>query len=248
VSRLENKVALITGAASGIGRAAAEALAGEGARLALADVRSDALRTFAGAETLPITGDVSQAAAAQNMIEQTRSRFGCLDILVNVAGIDLQATLDETTESDWDRIMAINLKSIFLLSKYAVPELSRRGGGAIVNIASAAALSPIAGRPAYNASKAAVVGLTKSLALDLAPRNIRVNCICPGAVDTPLLRQSIEAAPDPEAALAAVSGRYPLGRIATAAEVARAVVFLASDNASFITGVALAVDGGRTMH
>jgi NAD(P)-dependent dehydrogenase (short-subunit alcohol dehydrogenase family) len=247
VHRLENKVALITGAASGIGFATAEALAQEGAKLAVADICADGLRTIPGGDTLLIPGDVSQATAAGNMIEQTTNRFGRLDILVNVAGVDLQATLDETTESDWDRIMAINLKSVFLLSKYAVPELARRGG-AIVNVASAAALSPVAGRPAYNASKAAVVGLTKSLALDLAPRKIRVNCICPGAVDTPLLRQSIEGAPDPAAALAAVIGRYPLGRIGTATEIARAVVFLASDDASFVTGVALPVDGGRTMH
>jgi NAD(P)-dependent dehydrogenase (short-subunit alcohol dehydrogenase family) len=247
VRRFEHKVALITGAASGIGRATAEALASEGAKLALADICVDALHAVAGVENLPIHCDVSQPAAAREIVAQTLDRFGRLDILVNVAGIDLHARLEETTEADWDRIMAVNLTSVFLLSKYSVPELARNRG-VIVNIASAAALFPIAEHPAYNASKAAVVGLTKSLALDLATRGIRVNCICPGAVETPLLRQSFDAAPDPVAARVAVVARYPLGRLGTAQEIARTIAFLASDEASFITGAALAVDGGRTMH
>jgi NAD(P)-dependent dehydrogenase (short-subunit alcohol dehydrogenase family) len=254
VGRLEGKVALVTGAASGIGHATAKAFWEEGARVALADLRATQLEERAaelrkeGAAGLAITGDVAFLESAQTIVEQTIAAFAGLDILVNVAGIDLQARIEDTSEQDWDRVMNVNVKSVFLLSKYAIPHLLRRGGGAIVNIASAAALSPIAGRPAYNASKAAVVGLTKSLALDLAPRKVRVNCICPGAVDTPLLHQALNAEPDPLTALIAVTARYPLGRLATAAEVARAAVFLASDEASFITGATLTVDGGRTMH
>ena len=251
---LENKIALVTGAASGIGYAAASAFAEEGARVALADIcgarleeRAEELRRN-GADALAIAGDVARRESAQAMVEQAVAAFAGLDILVNVAGIDLQAPIEETSEPDWDRIMNVNLKSVFLLSKFAIPHLVSRGGGAIVNIASAAALAPIAGRPAYNTSKAAVVGLTKSLALDLAPLKVRVNCICPGAVDTPLLHQTLDAAADPAAALNAITARYPLGRLASASEIARAAVFLASDDASFITGTTLAVDGGRTMH
>lgn len=252
--RLEGKVALLTGAASGIGRATAIAFAGEGARLALVDVNYESLQLVVEelrkcrTDVLPLFGDISGALTAQSIVEQTIAAYGRIDVLFNNAGIDLQATVEETSEHDWDRVMAVNVKAMFLLCKYAIPYMVRGGGGTIINVASATALLPVAGRPAYNASKGAVVAFTKSLALDLASSNIRVNCICPGAVNTPLLRSTIKATADPEAALAAIVNRYPLGRLAQAEEIARVVIFLASDESSYMTGTTIAVDGGRSMH
>lgn len=252
--RLENKIALLTGAGSGIGRAAALAFADEGARLALADLNGDSLEQVARevrAKTAPaiaLRGDISNASFAQRTVEEAVNHYGRLDVLVNNAGIDLQARLEETSEEDWDRVMAVNIKAMFLLCKHAVPHFVRAGGGAIVNVSSATALVPLSGRPAYNASKGAVVAFTKSLAADLAPSNIRANCICPGAVDTPLLRKALEAAPDPNAARAGVLSRYPLARLAMPEEIASVIVFLACADSAYVTGATLAVDGGRTMH
>src|SRR2546426_11564585 len=144
--------------------------------------------------------------------------------------------------------MGVNVKAMFLLAKHVVPHMTRTGGGSIINVASATALIPIASRPAYNASKGAVIALTKSLALDLAASNIRANCICPGAVNTPLVQAALSKAPDPKGALAAMMARYPLGRLAEPEEIARVVLFLASSHSSYMTGATLAVDGGRTMH
>ncbi len=252
--RLRDKAALLTGAASGIGRATAFAFADEGAMLALADLNGEALRELEeelrarGANVLSLAGDVSLASYNRKLVEDTVAQFGRIDVLFNNAGIDLQARVEDTSEADWDRIMAVNVRAMFLLCKYVVPRMIRSGGGAIINIASATALVPVSGRPAYNASKGAVVAFTKSLALDLASSKIRVNCICPGAVNTPLLRGAIESAPDPQAALKAMLERYPLARLAEPEEIAHVVVFLASAQSSYVTGATLAVDGGRTMH
>ena len=254
MARLEKRVALLTGAASGIGRAAALAFAAEGARLALADINEEALVSLAaalrrtGAEVLWHAVDLCQPSAVHETVENVASAYGRIDVLFNNAGIDLKRAIEETSEEDWDRVMAVNVRSMFLLCKNSVPHMVRAGGGSIVNVSSAAALIPVAGRPAYVASKGAVVALSRSLALDLAPKNIRVNCICPGAVRTPLLLGDIERAVDPQAALAAVISRYPLRRLAEPEEVAQVVVFLASQESSYMTGATLAVDGGRTMH
>ena len=222
--------------------------------LALADLNGEALRELEeelrarGANVLSLAGDVSLASYNRRLVEDTVAQFGRIDVLFNNAGIDLQARVEDTSEADWDRIMAVNVKAMFLLCKYVVPRMIRAGGGAIINIAAATALVPVSGRPAYDASKGAVVTFTNSLALDLASSKIRVNCVCPGAVNTPLLRGAIESAPDPQAALKAMLERYPLARLAEPEEIAHVVVFLASAQSSYVTGATLAVDGGRTMH
>ncbi len=254
MGQLENKVALVTGAASGIGRSTACIFADEGAALALVDLNQESLNQLEkalkarSANVSSLAGDISLASTVRKLVDDTIAKFGRIDVLFNNAGIDLQARVEDTSEADWDRIMAVNVKSMFLLCNHVVPHMIRAGGGTIINTSSATALIPVSGRPAYNASKGAVVAFTKSLALDLAPNKIRVNCICPGAVNTPLLRGAIESAPDPQAALAGLLGRYPLGRLAEPEEVARVVLFLASSQSSYMTGATLAVDGGRTMH
>jgi NAD(P)-dependent dehydrogenase (short-subunit alcohol dehydrogenase family) len=251
--RFENQVALITGAASGIGQAVARALLDEGAKVGLIDINREHLaatvRSFSRSSgyILDLPGDASDEPTVETAVRRTFETCGRLDVLVNSAGIDVEASILETSTPDWDRIMAVNVRSMFLTCKHAIPFLSRTRAGSIVNISSGAGLVPVAGRPAYNASKGAVVALTKSLALDLAP-TIRANCVCPGAVETPLLMNAIQNSPDPEATLARVMNRYPLKRIAKPEEIARAALFLASSEASYITGATLAVDGGRTLH
>lgn len=244
---------MVTGAASGIGEAVARALLDEGARVGLMDINRERLAATVRSlsrprgEVIELAGDASDESTVEALVRKTFQAHGRLDVLVNSAGIDIEASIVETRVEDWDRIMAVNVRSMFLTCKHSVPYLSQAPAGAIVNISSGAGLVPVAGRPAYNASKGAVVSLTKSLALDLAPA-IRANCICPGAVETPLLMDAIGKSPDPEATLARVVNRYPLKRIAKPEEIARAALFLASSEATYITGVALAVDGGRTLH
>jgi NAD(P)-dependent dehydrogenase (short-subunit alcohol dehydrogenase family) len=251
--RFVNQVVLVTGAAAGIGQAIARALLDEGAKVGLMDINREQLaatvRSLSSSPgvVLELAGDASDESTVDLLVRRAFETFGRLDVLVNSAGIDVEAPITETSVGDWDRLMAVNVRSMFLTCKHAIPFLLHAGAGAIVNISSGAALVPVAGRPAYNASKGAVVALTKSLALDLAPA-IRANCVCPGAVDTPLLMNAIRNSPNPEATLARVVNRFPLKRIAKPEEIARAVLFLASSEASFITGAALAVDGGRTLH
>jgi NAD(P)-dependent dehydrogenase (short-subunit alcohol dehydrogenase family) len=197
-------------------------------------------------ETVSVIGDVSESMAVLEIVRAV-GQFGCTNILFNNAGIDLHASLEDTREADWDRIMNVNLKAVFLVSKAVIPFMSSDGTASIVNTSSAAGLYPINDRPAYIASKGAVIALTRAMALDLAPRSIRVNCICPGAVETPLLHGSMDAA-NLEAARAQLSMRYPLGRLAQPEEIAETVLFLASKQSSYVTGATIAVDAGRTMH
>ena len=252
--RLENKVALITGAASGIGLAAAELFAREGAALMVADIDSARLDAVAknlqqsGATVHHSTGDLSFSGVARRIADEAANRFGRIDILFNNAGIDLRGTIEETSDENLDRILSVNVKAAFFLTKYVVPHIDSLRGGSIINTSSAVALYPVVGRIAYCTTKGAIVSLTKALALDLAPRNIRVNCICPGAVNTPLLQQDFAAAKDPDARLASIIARYPIGRLAEADEIARVALFLASSESSYITGATITADGGRTMH
>lgn len=234
---LSGKVVVITGAASGIGRASAELFARLGAKLILVDLQP----CHSDADQTTLRGDVSEERTAVEVARIATQEFGGVDILVNSAAIDLAEPLAETTAEQWDKIMSVNLRSVFLMCKHVVP-LMRGWGASIVNISSAAGISPIRNRPAYIASKGGIIALTKALALDLAPA-IRVNCICPGAVDTPLLQSSLRSDADREA----VRARYPLGRIAKPEEIAGVAAFLASDDASNITGATIPVDGGRSM-
>jgi 3-oxoacyl-[acyl-carrier protein] reductase len=243
--RLSSKVALVTGGASGFGAGICRRFAEEGARLVLVD--RDRERGAALARELDaalVEADVASSADAQRMIAATTARFGRLDILVNNAGTPQPPTpVVDTTEAEFDRLMAVNARAIFLAAKHAVPVMRRQGGGVILNTVSVAAVRPRPGLAAYNASKGAALVLTKSLAIELAPDRIRVNAVCPGPGDTPMLATFVGG--ESEAHRAAFLSSIPLGRLCTPADVAGAMVFLASDEASFITGAVLEVDGGR---
>jgi NAD(P)-dependent dehydrogenase (short-subunit alcohol dehydrogenase family) len=250
VGALEGKRALITGGASGIGRATALLFGREGAAVAVADVDEAGGRAVAreieagGARALFVRCDVTQAADCRRTVEQAVAAFGGLDILFNNAGIIRRTTVLDITEDDWDRVMAVNVKSIYLLSHEVVPLMAAVGGGVIVNTASGWGL--VGGRNAvsYCASKAAVVNMTRAMALDHGVQNIRVNCICPGDTDTGMLREEARQLGAAEAEFLAGAADRPLGRVGTPEEIAQAVLYLVSDAASFVTGTALVVDGG----
>ncbi|MBN1660295.1 MAG: SDR family oxidoreductase [Anaerolineae bacterium] len=247
---LEGKVALVTGGASGIGQATALLFAREGAAVAIADLdgagaQAAALEIVAaGGSAISIQTDVSQADDCARAVQRTVEAFGGLDILFNNAGIIRRADVVDTTEEEWDRVMAVNVRSVFLMSKYAVPIMAARGGGAIVNTGSGWGL--VGGRDAvsYCASKAAVVNMTRAMALDHGGQGIRVNCVCPGDTDTGMLRAEAQQVGASEEAFLAGAADRPLGRIGTPDEIAQAVLYLVSDASSFVTGAVLVVDGG----
>lgn len=249
--RFEGKVALITGGASGLGLAAARQMAAEGASLVLVDWDGDALRSAAsrvgGAKVRSHQGDVSREETAIGAVELARAEFGRLDVVFNNAGIDpLRArSVVETEVGDWDRILDVNVRSAFLVSRAAIPLMRKGGGGAIVNTASTAGLKPAGDEAAYSVSKAAMVSLTGTLAVDFAADGIRANCVCPGFMEMVMTDRRRDLSEEQQTArAAAAAARVPLGRQGTYDEVAKAVLFLASEDASYITGAALVVDGG----
>ena len=240
MSGFEGKTAIVTGAAGGIGRAVTQAFLERGARVVAVDL-SPAVEDLDGA--VPVVGDVSVAATADAAVEATG---GEVDVLVNNAAQIVWKSAVETTEEEWDRVLGINAKGAFLFSRAAIPVMQRRGGGAIVNMASISGVVGMPGQAAYCASKGAIVQLTRQLAVDYAEAGIRVNAVAPGAVETPLLMDLVEAQHDPAALRGMIEREHPLGRLASPDEIARAIVFLASDEASFVTGTVLMADGGFT--
>jgi NAD(P)-dependent dehydrogenase (short-subunit alcohol dehydrogenase family) len=243
--RLAGKTALITAAAQGMGRAAALAFAREGARVLATDVNEELLAQLAGRPGISTARlDVLDDAAVQAFVERT----GAVDILFNCAGWVHQGTLLECTIDDWDRSFDLNVRSQFVLTKAMLPKMIAAGGGVILNMASVLGANKAApNRLAYAASKAAVAGFTRALAIDHVKQNIRVNCVCPGTVDTPSLAERINAFADPAQARRDFVARQPMGRLATAEELAESFVYLVSDESAFMTGQAIFVDGGMSL-
>ena len=254
-TRLNRKIALVTGAGSGIGRAVALSFAKEGALVGVSDLDSDAANKTtseiveAGGKAISVRADVSNGKQVERMVRTTVRQFGGLDILVCSAGVrGPTGPLINASEAEWEHVFATNAKGIFLCAKHAIPEMRRRGGGSIVNIASVVGLSGSKMLGPYSASKGAAVLMTKTMALNHAHESIRVNCVCPGSTETPMLMGTFARQPTEEEKMT-IRERYvayhPIGRLGRPDEIANAVLFLASDEASFITGVALPVDGGR---
>jgi NAD(P)-dependent dehydrogenase (short-subunit alcohol dehydrogenase family) len=245
--RFQDKVVLITGGNRGIGLAAARGFAGEGAQIAL--VARDVQIGEARAHELNATflrADVRFADDCQRAVAETLKAHGRLDVLVNCAGIIYRnRTVEQTTEAEWDTTMDTNVRGAFLMCKFAMPAL-RAARGAIVNVSSYAGLVGFPAAAAYAASKAALINLTRTMALDHAREHIRVNCVCPGTVETDMMEEAWRLYGDVEEGRRVWAAKHPVGRIAQPEEVARTILFLASEEASFVTGVALAVDGGIT--
>jgi len=249
--RLKGKVALITGGTEGIGFSTAELFLKEGAMVAMSgrskEKGAEALRKLKDlGQIMFVGGDVSRASDAKRMVDAVVERFGRLDILFNNAGVYIERFAEDMTEEEWDRVLDTNLKGTFLVTKYAVPYMKRQGGGAIINNSSDAGLVGNKKCPAYCASKGGVTVMTKAMALDYAPFNIRVNSVNPGTVDTPMLAADARLSSDIDAYMKTAAAVQPVGRLGRPEEIAHAVLFLASDEASFVTGAALSVDGGIT--
>lgn len=250
--RLKNKVAIITGAARGIGKAAAIIFAKEGAKVVIADLDDQGALNVVnqikadGNEAMYVHTNLTSASDVEALVAQTVENYGKLDILYNNAGINLFAQLADTEEEDWDKVMQVNVKSVYLTCKYAIPVMKERGYGVILNTASAAAIVGLRNLAAYTASKGAVLQLTRNIALDYAKYGIRVNAICPGVTATEMTEKVILDDPDPVAARARFDRVIPRGTMAVPSEIAMAALFLVSDESSYIVGAAIPVDGGYT--
>ena len=250
--RLKDKVCIITGGGSGIGRATALVFAREGARLVIADKRRTSAEAVAaectqeGAHALADETDVARIDDVRRMIELTTDEFGRLDVLINNAGYGIAGSVLETDEDAWDALMAVNVRGVFLCSKYAIPAMKKKGGGAIVNTASVVAQVGISNRAAYCASKGAVAALTRAIAIDHVRDGIRCNAVAPGTIDTPYFQEILKKSPDPEQTRKALAARQLIGRMGTAEEIAAGILFLASDESRFATGTILTLDGGWT--
>jgi NAD(P)-dependent dehydrogenase (short-subunit alcohol dehydrogenase family) len=254
VTRLAGLSALVTGGGTGLGRAIALAFAREGAKVAAAARRVDKLQGVvreieeSGGKGLAVECDVTCGADAERAVRQTAEKFGSLNILVNNAGVLCASTVEGIAEEEWDRLMATNLKGPFLMSRAALPEFRKVGGGAIVNIGSVLGLVAMKNRAAYCASKGGVTMLTKAMAVDHAHEGVRVNCICPSIVETELVRGLFDASPEGEAAKRARVATIPLGRMGQPEDVAEMAVYLASKESSWVTGAAIPLDGGLSAY
>ena len=252
--KLAGKTAVVTGAGSGIGRAAAVLFAREGAAVAVVDLNAEAAKDTAGeiaasgGTALPIVANVADRLQVTSAFEQIRNEYRHVDVLYNNAGVNSAGSVIDATEDDWDRSFAVNAKGTFLCSQAAAPGMVAAGGGSIINQGSVAALAGIANFASYCAAKGAVVALTRSMSVDLAPRGVRVNVICPGTVYTPLMEPMLRArgGGDMAAGLALTVAKYPIGRLGTPEDIAAVALFLASDDSSFMTGSVVPADGGMT--
>lgn len=250
--RFEGKAAIVTGGGAGIGRAICILLAREGAIVAVADRREDtgretlALVERSGGQGLFAGLDVSREAEAVQAVQLVMRQFGRVDVLFNNAGVELARAVHETTEEEWDQVLGVNLKGMFLVSRCVLPIMMRQGHGAVVNTSSISGLLGWPESAAYCASKGGVIQLTRQMAVDYAQHGIRVNCICPGTTLTPMIERLFNREKDPEASRKSVAAMHPLGRFARPEEIAEAALFLASEEASFVTGAVLPVDGGYT--
>ncbi|MGA8313675.1 MAG: SDR family NAD(P)-dependent oxidoreductase [Terriglobales bacterium] len=249
-NQLHDKVALVTGAASGIGRATALLFAREGAAVVITDVNESGGKAVAaeitshGGRARFEQAEVTRAPDCQRVVETSVREFGGIHILFNNAGIIRRASVVELSEEDWDRVMAVNVKAIFLMCREVIPVMASAGGGSIINTASGWGLAGGPRAAVYCASKGAVVLLTKAMAVDHGAQNIRVNCICPGDTDTNMLRNEAQQLGEPSDRFLAEATKRPLGRVGKPEEIAQAALYLASEASSFVTGTALVVDGG----
>jgi NAD(P)-dependent dehydrogenase (short-subunit alcohol dehydrogenase family) len=249
MGRLEDKVTIVTGAAGGVGRAAVERFSAEGARVVACDVVDGGRDLAAFAERsggFYRRADVTQESDVGGLVSEARERFGRIDVLYNNHGIMVGKPFLETTMEEFDRVMDVNLRSVFLLSLHVAREMASARRGSIVNVASVGGIVGFPGMAAYGAAKGGVVQLTRSMATDLAPFGVRVNVICPGVIDTPMPRKYLENVEDKAAAWKAMEDMHLMKRLATPEEIVAAALFLASDEASFFTGAVIPVDGGLT--
>jgi len=250
--RLRGRIAIVTGGAAGIGQATARLFANEGAHVVVLDKDGAGAESVAaeiterGGTAAARTTDVSRADEAEAAVAFAVERFGTVDVLVNNAGIELKRPVEETTEEEWDRVLAVNLKSVFLMSKNVIGIMKAKRRGAIVNNSSVGYFIAAPNSAAYGASKAGMMALTRGMALELSPFNIRVNAVCPGVIDTPMNERNLMRADDPDAMRRSWFEVTPLNRLGRPEDVANAMLFLACDESDFITGTPLIIDGGRT--